>query len=370
MNDAARYLSDLDNAFNNVQRLSIYIMVQVIRESKRYVWFKFFDKIVKTTKGSLVSKHISKLEKFLENRDIKAFTSYEFSKFSGLDTLYISKFLNVLVAQQVLEKTRKRVLFRDSTNLENVWGLTKEDILNYIIDRLRRERKEIVEDFERLREEKVLTSLDVRHPQQLRIYFARAVDAIGVIRTQNFDIFYYGDYQELENLIRIKESEAMRKVITKVKRGISFERKVEEFFRNHQHELHFRCVEIKRYSRHDLGDDKTRVFDLVLYFRLYVGSKEVPGFPTLVVPVEIKKTETGQAILLKHLIECLKIFSHNFVPLVVTSKPVRSAFDTLSLYKIALLTDSDLKSIEEGDNVKGERREDSEIIAAEWFSDD
>jgi hypothetical protein len=343
-------------------------MVQVIRESQHYIWLKFFNRTVKTTKGSIISNYIEKLEEFLENREIKAFTSYEFSQFSGLDTTYTSKFLNVMVSQQVLEKTKKRLLFRDSTNLENVWGLTKDDILNYIIDRLCRERKEIVEDFERLKEEKVLTSLDVKHPQQLRIYFAQAVDAIGVIRTQNFDIFYYGDYQELEDLIRIKESEAMRKVITKVKRGISFERKVEEFFRNHQHELHFRCVDIKRYSRHDLGDDKTRVFDLVLYFRLYVGSREVPGFPTLVVPVEIKKTETGQAVLLKHLIECLKIFSHNFVPLVVTSKPVRSAFDTLSLYKIALLTDSDLKSLEEGDNVKGEGTEDIEF-AIEWAFD-
>ncbi|WP_456478667.1 hypothetical protein [Geoglobus ahangari] len=325
---------------------------------------------MKTTKGSLVSKHIDQLEKFLEGRDIKAFTSYEFSLFSGLDTLQISKFLNVLVSQQVIEKTRKRVLFRDSTNLENVWGLTKDDILDYIIDRLSRERKEIIEDFEKLKEEKVLTSLDVRNPHQLRLYFAEAIEVIGVVRTQNFDIFYYGDYEELKGLIRIKESEALKKVIAKVKQGISFERKVEEFFRNHQHELHFRCIDVKRYVRYSLGD-KERVFDLVLFFKLYINNREVPGFPTLVVPVEIKKTATGQAVLLKHLVECLKIFSHNFIPLVVSSNPVRSAFETLSVFKIALLTDSDIKKLEqEGENVKGEGTEDTGIIAAEWFSDD
>ncbi len=345
-------------------------MVQVIRESHRYIWLDFFGKTVKTTKGSLVSKHIDQLEKFLESRDIKAFTSYEFSIFSELDTLQISKFLNVLVSQQVIEKTKKRVLFRDSTNLENVWGLTKDDILNYIINRLTRERKDIIEDFEKLKKEKVLTSLDVRNPFQLRLYFAEAINVIRVVRTQNFDIFYYGEYEELKGLIRIKESEALKKVIAKVKQGISFERKVEKFFRNHQHELHFRCIDVKRYARYSLGG-KERVFDLILTFKLYINNKEVPGFPTLVIPVEIKKTATGQAVLLKHLVECLKIFSHNFIPLVVSSNPVRSAFETLSIFKIALLTDSDIKKLEkEGENVKGERTEDYEIIAAEWFSDD
>lgn len=322
--------------------------MRILRESSKYIWFQFFGKIIKTTKGSLVFKYIDKLEEFLNQRKIKAFTSIEFCQFSGIDTLNASKMLNTLAAQQVIEKTKKRVLFRDSTNLENVWGLTKEDIFNYIVERLGKERKEILEDLEKLRKEKVLTSLDLKYPQQLRLYFAEAIDVIGVIRTKNFDIFYYGDFEKLQDLIRVRKSEAQKKVIAKVKEGISFERRVEEFFKKYQHKLHFKCINIRRYVRYSLSEDKERIFDLVLYFKLYIGDKEVPGVPTLIIPIEIKKTETGQAILLKHLIECYKIFSHNFIPLVVTSNPVRSAFDTVSLYKIALLTDSDLKKLEEG----------------------
>lgn len=354
---------------------SFYAMVEIIRESRSFIWLKFFGKTVKTTKGSLLSKYIDKLEEFLRNKDIKAFTSVEFIEFaqdSNLDTLKTSRLLGILVSQQVMVKTRKRLLFRESTNLENVWGLTKNDILNYIIDRLNKERKEIVEDFEKLREEKVLTSLDVKNPHQLRLYFAEAIDAINIIRTKNFDIFYYGKREELEDLIKIKKSEALKRVLTKVRRGHSFERQVEEFFKKHQHDLHFRCVEVKRYSRHSLGDDKTRVFDLVLYFKLYLGSQEVPGFPTLIIPVEIKRQETGQAVLLKHLIECLKIFSHNFIPLVVTSKPVRSAFDTISLYRIAMLTDSDLKKLEEGEDaikIQGGEEEGNIKFTLEWALD-
>ena len=339
---AAGYQPHTDNHYYNETILS---MVHVIRKSGKYIWFNFFNRTVKTTRGSLVTRYIDALEKFIQQRDIKAFRTIEFSEFANLDTTKASRLLNTLSFQQVLVKTKKRLLFRESTNLEHVWGLTYEDLVQYVINQLAKERPEIIEDFNKLQEEKVLTSLDIRHPYTFRTYFATALGAINIKKTKHIDIYYIGDESELRHLIELKESEAVKRIKRKVKQGYNFEKDVEDFFRENQDILTFKCVKISRHARYPIGDDRSRVFDLVLYFRLFLGDEEIKGIPTLIIPIEIKKTDTGQAILLKHLVECQKIFSHNFIPLVITTKPVRSAFDTISLYRLGLLTESDIKKL-------------------------
>lgn len=344
-----------------------YIMVRVTRESNAYVWLEFYGKIVKTTKGSIIHRLLPKLEEFIESLEIKAFTSTEFREWSRSGDVETLKLLSHLKKQRILVTTKKRVLFRTSTNLEHVWGLSQEDVLNYILHRLQQERPDLVEDFHRLQEEKVLSSLEIRNPQQFRIYFVNALGIAKYLKYTNYDIFYIGNQEELKDLIRAKEHETNYLIHLKVKRGFTFERYVEDFFRKHMHEITFRCVGISRYVRQELRD-RTRVFDLVLYFRAYLGTKEIKGFPTLIVPIEIKRTDTGQAILLKHLLECKEVFSHNFLPVIVTNSPRRSAFDTCSMYHIGLLLEKDLKELEEGEDVKGEGEGDIEF-PIEWAID-
>ncbi|WP_456478701.1 hypothetical protein [Geoglobus ahangari] len=347
-------------------------MVSVLRESGSYIWLKFYGRTIKTTKNSIVHRLLPKLEEFLNTLEVKAFTTTEFREFCNVEDVEAFKLFSQLKKQRAIFTTKKRVMFRTSTNLEHVWGLTQEDILKYVLNRLQEERPDLVEDFHRLQEERVLSSLEIYNPQQFRIYFVNALGIVNVVSHTNYDIFYIGSKESLKELIRVKEHETNYLIHQKVKKGLAFERYVEGFFRRHMHDLTFKCVKISRYERRELRD-RTRVFDLVLYFRAYVGDKEIKGFPTLIVPIEIKRTDTGQAILLKHLIECKEVFSHNFLPVVVTNSPRRSAFDTCSMYHIGLLLEKDLEKLEEGgviagEGIEGEGREDTEAVA-EWTSD-
>ncbi len=336
--------------FYNVSWLLPYM--QVKNASSKYIWVEIFNKTIKTEKNSKLLRILKALEKLLQERYYKAFRTIELSKYVDIEPKRISEYLLRLYKKGVLTRTYKRLVFNDSTNLEYVWGLSFEDIVLYVFDKLREEGKgDLIRLYKKVLEKGVLSSIEAkeqtRNISTFEYIFYKALKLIN-IRNGKYCKYYVSPLiseKRVKELIEVKDKLTEMYIINRHKDGKNFENFVREFLYDIKDIFSYKISEIKEQVFYRIGE-KHRKFDFVVKLKPYLLNVEIKGLPTLDLVIEVKDTPTGEATLSKHLLECMKIFGYCFIPLVITSEPRKSAFTFVSKYKIGFLTDSELKKMQ------------------------
>lgn len=180
-------------------------------------------------------------------------------------------------------------------------------------------------------------------------------ERVGLLRSFWFRVakFFYDPSSLSEDEARGRASGILQEIESerqnKVSSGKKFEETVFDFFNANHRRVRFKLVDVRKQVRKQLYK-RLAIFDVVLYFELWISGRKVKYAPKLIVPIECKAggKYVSAHVVDKLVMDSLEAWQDRVFPLVIAEHPLYSAFEESKIHPCAVLTTKQFAEVQYG----------------------